>query len=415
MLKEAVNNLIHEYLLKMNFPGTLEAFKNELATCRPITIDNYREGIIGAFRTGHRDRFCDLWERFVPASLRMHDKETAKTEFFLALHFILVKAGPEARDRTGRTGSNGTGLNIAVEEFRSFLLKNGEEFSKIDDLLPYYALPFLKDPFGHPLFKELLTDEWTATLGDRLESVLGSLYSYKSKPYLLQLYESTVKMGDSNAMQPETVGPSLQNLEDSAKQRTFHSFKEKSKTPLIGVLATRQTAEESEAPVRMASVIEPEASAGKKKPDSPSKAIQVKQYIAKLEAEKKKLADTTDLLAEKLLQTDKKMAEMIQRWEKNMEEKEREWRQGMLGLMELSESLLLVAATVRQGRESLVDSAHQRMEEFRRLLGIPIPDRSSPQDAVLTEPKVIVSDFNDLKDRFMNHLESLVISEAPQT
>lgn len=415
MIKEAFNNLIYEYLLKMNFPGTLEAFKTELTTSRPVSIDNYREGIVAAFRSGNRERFCEMWERFVPASLRMHDKETAKTEFFLALHFILAKAGPDVRDKTARAGPYVGGLNGAVEEFRSFLLKNGEEFSKIDDLLPYYALPFLKDPFGHPLFKELLTEGWTTALGEKLDALLGSLYSPKSKPYLLQLYESTVKLGDSNVHPQEAVGNSFRNMEDSAKQRTFHSFKDKSKAPLLGVLASRQVTEEAEVPVRLPSATDQEISETKKKPDSPSKAIQVKQYIAKLEAEKKKMAENTDLLAEQLHQTETKMAEMIRRWERTLEEKEQGWRQGMLGLMELSESLLAVAVSVREGREALVDAACSRMDDFRHQLGLPAPEPSQLQPPTLSEPKVSASHLDDLKERFMNFLEGCLNSQTPET
>lgn len=51
-----------------------------------------------------------------------------------------------------------------MTELRKFLRKFGEEYSKIESLLPFFALPYLKEPHKHPLFSDIFSQEWTTNL-----------------------------------------------------------------------------------------------------------------------------------------------------------------------------------------------------------------------------------------------------------
>lgn len=387
MVKEAVNNLIHEYLLKMNFPATLQSFKDELASSRPVSVENYREHLRTAFSKGQRDKFLELWDHFVPASLRMHDKETAKMEFFLTLYFIIYKSKIEEREKGVKDSQpmsvvgNGAagGLACAIDEFRAFLLKNGEEFSKIDDLLPYYALPFLKEPFGHPLFKELLTDSWAKEIGGRLETVLNSLYSPKTRPYLMQLYEASLNQQVGNSEHKTENPPRLfsrhgserpaeytpQLKEESNGKHSFKSFKDKSKTPLMNHLAQQPITDFFPT---AANVSESEAKGpqdSRKKTDSPSRAIQVKTYIQRIEADNKRLNELVDLLTKKVAQTEASLETAKSKLREEIAETEFKGREAFGRLLELSETLLQFATMFKAGREHFVETATKKLSEIK--------------------------------------------------
>lgn len=434
MVREAVNNLVHEYLLKMGFTSTLKAFKGELAACRPVSLDNYRETMRAAFNAGQRERFNELWDQYVPASLRMHDKETAKTEFFLALYFILGKVREGAANKTGResmdlgTAGTGTGagagtggktsLSTAVDEFRGFLLRNGEEFSKIDDLLPYYALPFLKDPFGHPLFKELLTVEWATAISAKLDSVLNSLYSPKSKPYLLQLYEATLAGADQPARPREREGDlgspgSYNQFEESNKRRSFQSFKDKLKAPLVSAQGGQQQMGVGE------TLGEGARPPSQKRFDSPTKAIQVKQYIARMESDNKRLSETVDLLTTKIIQMERQMAEAVVKAKLELGEAEHRWRAKFARLMDLADTLLRFGVMFKAGREHFIDTATRRLGEFRTMESVaPVPglrlsqlEPGLPKSQFVPEPVQEDQRSDEVRAMVMHHLAGEFISQ----
>jgi hypothetical protein len=44
-----------------------------------------------------------------------------------------------------------------MQEFKNYLENRGATLSQTTEFLPYYALPFVPNPRGHPSYKELFT------------------------------------------------------------------------------------------------------------------------------------------------------------------------------------------------------------------------------------------------------------------
>ena len=424
MIKEAVNNLIHEYLLKMNLTKTLEKFKEEMTSSKPVIIENYRDQLRTHFKHGQKDRFFKIWNHYIPISLRMHDKETIKTEFFIMLHFIFYKIYSHEREKQNKNsyqislaeskdnsiresmsihaigqGAFNNSQN-SIEEYRAYLLKNGEEFSKIEDLLPYYALPFLKDPFSHSLFKELLTSSWVNDLGKRLDSVLNSLYSPKSKPYLLQMYESSFK---ENELKPQNENENVENSnlkikqlektpkkdEESDQKRSFKSFKDKSKTPLMNILAKKQEINDFQSSAlnenqtsnnksTVNSQTENNNNEVKLKFESPSKSIQVKNYIKRIEVDNQRLTDTINLLSKTCEENEKKIQEMTIKHKQMNADCELKWQEKYDRLLEYSCTLFQFAEIFKTGREHFIGSAEEKLNEFKKFTISKLNNKTSP-------------------------------------
>ena len=44
-----------------------------------------------------------------------------------------------------------------LQHFKEYLDSNGSDLSKTTEFLPFYALPYIKNPLDHPTFKHLFT------------------------------------------------------------------------------------------------------------------------------------------------------------------------------------------------------------------------------------------------------------------
>lgn len=74
-----------------------------------------------------------------------------------------------------------------MEEFRNYLDAEGSSFSKSEEVLAFYALPYIPNPREHQAFKHIFTVKWLSSLKDRIRKVLGK--SDMSEPLLKGLFE----------------------------------------------------------------------------------------------------------------------------------------------------------------------------------------------------------------------------------
>lgn len=466
MIKEAVNNLIHEYLLKMNFPITLEKFKDELSASKPVSIENYQDNLRSLFKMGQKEKFFELWTHFIPISLRMHDKEIIKTEFFIMLYFIFYRVNLSEKERKMRlSGKNSraesrdqtykemppfhppavvsfqTSLSCAIDEFRNYLVKNGEEFSKIEDLLPYYALPYIKEPFNHPLFKEVLGDGWNVELSKKLDLVLNSLYSPKSKPYLLQMYEASFSEVELNPDRPIIITNNNNSSDEkdhqglkpivedeSCKKRSFHSFKDKTKSPLMNVILKKNDVISHFVPSDSTHILPKfdqnvhiDQKVDIRPPESPSKAIQVKNYIKRIETENKKLSETIDILSKKCEQNELKIADLQQSQKKLKYDIKKEWSSNFDGLFEVSSALLKFGNMFRPGREIFLETAEKRINEYKKFVheknqnSFHFENEKVPQNYESVEPFLntkIECNLTEIKQNLIKHISGDIIRSA---
>ena len=76
----------------------------------------------------------------------------------------------------------------SIERFRNYLENKGPDLAKTTELIPFFALPYIKNPYEHPTMKVLFTKDWTANLKTQLEEFVSNLLDPASEPILLKMY-----------------------------------------------------------------------------------------------------------------------------------------------------------------------------------------------------------------------------------
>lgn len=427
MIQEGVKNLIHEYLVKTNMIKTLEIFKEEVVHGVGRPAIDYQETLQHYFDQGNKAQFFEVWKKYVPMSMRVHDKETIKLEFFVNLYFITAKLA--SMNRTKRTynknfriekkvrdkvvdhssmhenESDATNQVVkqAMAELKSFLIANGEELAKIEELLPYYALPYLKDPYTHPHFREIFTDEWRSKIKIQLREVLTNLYPAHSKPFLVQLYENNLKTSEASDKMTASLGMnhskhlSPSNMTRKIKESSQSAIKQgsvaESQMNLNKTKSLRSISEmKHDNSSKQVSENESQALLGddkcfpnidrcesgyhpspKAKP-APQKNIltglsaKVKHYVEKLEADNKNLVDLIEILNKKSKESEIVAGEAAKKQIDYVKEIESKWKGSYKDLYTLSVRLLDFANIFRSGREQFIDIIAHRLAEFKNIL-----------------------------------------------
>lgn len=104
-----------------------------------------------------------------------------KLEFYLQVYFLVYSMHPNL-------GKSKNISKAAIEKFRTYLDTKGTDLSKTTELIPFFALPYIKNPYDHPTMKVLFTKEWTANLKTQLEEFVANLLDPSSEPILLKMY-----------------------------------------------------------------------------------------------------------------------------------------------------------------------------------------------------------------------------------
>ena len=215
-LAEGVNGVLAEYFVKMNLPKTLEQFNRERALMKETKgpFEECAQSLLAHFAKGSREDFFSLWGRHVPRYLREHDQQTVVVEFYLTVYFTIFKIHPFACPNNGIPDTSE--VEKAYAEFKAYLLAQGEQLTKIEELLPYFALPYLKDPQNHPFFKAIFTREWVEDLRRSLEGFLRKPTTISSTPTLLQMFETYQQSKKISGFQSKF---SLKNITEKLKSK----------------------------------------------------------------------------------------------------------------------------------------------------------------------------------------------------
>ena len=287
MLKEGINNAIHEYLVKQGMENTLKNFREEISEAKEATVSNFHIKLFELFESGNKKEFFELWDYYVPLSLRMHDRNTIKSEFFLMIYFTIYSIHPfidnnkrkllidtldtnsmishtaplthnpnlNKKHQGGKADAivsyirnekinfknnveeleepqkiDLEGYKAAMNIFREYLAAQGDELSKIDELIPYFALPYLKEPMGHPVFRKLFSKSWLLQLKKLLTNFLASLYYPESKPFLIHMYEQYNKIDNASKLnstrKSKAIDEQKENKSDMMNRSEYDSAKE---------------------------------------------------------------------------------------------------------------------------------------------------------------------------------------------
>lgn len=212
--------LIQEFLAKQGLFNTLTEFRREIGL-KPIASHSmdFKEVLLASFEQNNGKVFFEYWTKFVPMGKRIREIETVKLELLLRIFFLTSKfrsTNTNSRSklepivkqqnvnrfriirRTNEKSLLDSGLRdsgptskatatLVIESLRMVLEPNGEQLTKIQELLPFYGLLYIKEPQLHPIYQEIFSPEWRESIKQRLIDYLDGLFEGELPPRLLML------------------------------------------------------------------------------------------------------------------------------------------------------------------------------------------------------------------------------------
>ncbi|KAF3420439.1 hypothetical protein E2986_01824 [Frieseomelitta varia] len=198
--------LVHQFLIDHDFENTADALMVE-ATIKGFKhckkdlqiesdiYENYYEQLMFSYKTGDWRTFFNLWNLIISEDVRQ-----TKSCKILMLHIYVYFAMLPKRIKYGvhifkkfkinsmtETEKN---MNDSMEQLRNFLNTTGKELEKDSDLRPYFALPFMEDPYAEPFLSKIFEKSWSNKLTNHLQLFL--------KKYKQQSFSDT-KYNDENS------------------------------------------------------------------------------------------------------------------------------------------------------------------------------------------------------------------------
>ncbi|KAI0215308.1 LisH domain-containing protein ARMC9 [Lamellibrachia satsuma] len=197
-----LNSIVKEFLEFSNFDKTLIVFDEECAEKgKPVAptdgqpksdekLISVQNDMLKQFHLGKSRDFFQLWNDYIPESVRSDDIVAQKLEFYLHIYFAIhpLKKGEKVTHEDVEAG---------MANFKTYLETQGSSLSQTTEFLPFYALPFVPNPKVHPSYKELFSDKWAPELSDRLDKFLTLALQSVSQSRLFQLFSARGKSIDS--------------------------------------------------------------------------------------------------------------------------------------------------------------------------------------------------------------------------
>ncbi|CAD8075828.1 unnamed protein product [Paramecium sonneborni] len=176
-LTEHLNNIVQDYLLRSNCVKTLEQFKVESQFASEQSNET-EHVILGHFDRGERDKFFESWSRYIPISQRQ-DHDSWKLEFYIQIYFFIYPIHPVFKKKSQID-------KYSINQFKNYLDTKGCDLSKTNEVLPFYALPYVKNPENHQSFAHLFTHEWISDLRMKLKEFIQSIYGSDQQGSILK-------------------------------------------------------------------------------------------------------------------------------------------------------------------------------------------------------------------------------------
>ena len=199
---DIISSLIHEYLLKRDYQKTIDAFQEELIT--KIKQKNYYKisfssitetNLLKFFNYGRKNEFFKSWKRIIPNHIRLREPPLQKLEFYLQVYFAIYPL----LYRDGEINSNKT-IQETMDEFKIFLEKKDSDYSKSNEFLQYYALPYVQNIKTHPTYSKLFQPEWAIELKDKIHLAIKTYLPNIKYPVLYDLVnESNANAANNNS------------------------------------------------------------------------------------------------------------------------------------------------------------------------------------------------------------------------
>ena len=219
---DIISSLIHEYLLKRDYQKTLDAFQEELITkikqknYYKIAFSNITEtNLLKFFNYGRKADFLKSWKRLIPNHIRLREPPLQKLEFYIQVYFAIYPL----LYRDGEINCKKT-IQETMDEFKIFLEKKDSDYSKSNEFLQYYALPYVQNIKTHPTYTKLFQPEWAIELKDKIHLAIKTYLPNIKYPVLYDL------VNESNANAANSGNTNLNVSTISHKANMMKTFLE---------------------------------------------------------------------------------------------------------------------------------------------------------------------------------------------
>ncbi|XP_033348199.1 lisH domain-containing protein ARMC9-like isoform X3 [Bombus vosnesenskii] len=250
--------LVHQFLIDHDFENTADALmveatikgfkhlKNDLQT-EDDMYENCYEQLMFSYKTGDWKTFFNLWNLIVPEDakqtkackilmLHIYVYFAMLPKHMLMLHWYKKKDKIQAAVSDLVTSSNQQdseceenfmteiekNMNDSMERLRTFLNTTGKELENDAELRPYFAFPFMEDPYAEPFLSNIFEKSWTDKLTNHLQLFLKN---YKQQSF------SNTKYNDENSDKFSSSYTSLS--EDSKKDVIAKKAIKNNNVPII--------------------------------------------------------------------------------------------------------------------------------------------------------------------------------------
>ena len=217
---DIISSLIHEYLLKRDYQKTLDAFQEELIAkikqknYYKIAFSNITEtNLLKFFNYGRKADFLKSWKRLIPNHIRLREPPLQKLEFYIQVYFAIYPL----LYRDGEINCKKT-IQETMDEFKIFLEKKDSDYSKSNEFLQYYALPYVQNVKTHPTYSKLFMPEWAIELKDKIHLAIKTYLPNIKYPVLYDL----VNESNANAANSGNINLNVSNISHKANMmKTF--------------------------------------------------------------------------------------------------------------------------------------------------------------------------------------------------
>ncbi|XP_043588126.1 lisH domain-containing protein ARMC9-like isoform X2 [Bombus pyrosoma] len=250
--------LVHQFLIDHDFENTADALmveatikgfkhlKNDLQTEGDM-YENCYEQLMFSYKTGDWKTFFNLWNLIVPEDakqtkackilmLHIYVYFAMLPKHMLMLHWYKKKDKIQAAVSDLVTSSNQQdseceenvmteiekNMNDSMERLRTFLNTTGKELENDAELRPYFAFPFMEDPYAEPFLSNIFEKSWSDKLTNHLQLFLKN---YKQQSF------SNTKYNDENSDKFSSSYTSLS--EDSKKDVIAKKAIKNNNVPII--------------------------------------------------------------------------------------------------------------------------------------------------------------------------------------
>ena len=157
-----------------------------------------------------------------------------KVEFYIQIYFTIHPVHPNT------TGSRSKKeFSRQRQDFKKFLDSRGQQLSKTNEFLSYYALPYVDNPQSHPSFKQMFSEDWLDTITTSTRDFLQRNIITKGQSKLVQMYnvyKQHVKNKAASSMDQ------MQQLEDTIEhERQSHQETQDKLNHVKNMLINSQT------------------------------------------------------------------------------------------------------------------------------------------------------------------------------